>query len=49
MAATDKVTDLKELIEEAECGEWVWSGDIETFINKAKEMSISKQIEFNGG
>lgn len=48
LAATDKVTDLKELIEEAECGEWVWSGDIETFINKAKEMSISKRLNLMG-
>ncbi|SFC52588.1 Glycosyltransferase Family 4 [Bacillus sp. OV322] len=48
LAATDKVTDLKELIEEAECGEWVWSGDIETFINKAKEMSKSKRLNLMG-
>jgi glycosyltransferase involved in cell wall biosynthesis len=44
IAATDKVTDLKELIEEANCGEWTWSGDVRSFINKAKEMSKSNRL-----
>jgi glycosyltransferase involved in cell wall biosynthesis len=44
IAATDNVTDLKELIKEANCGEWVWSGDVNSFINKAKEMSKSKRL-----
>lgn len=48
LAATDKVTDLKELIEEADCGEWVWSGNIIGFINKAKEMTKSKQLNLMG-
>jgi glycosyltransferase involved in cell wall biosynthesis len=48
LAATDKVTDLKELIEEADCGEWVWSGDVNSLINKAKEMSISKRLNLMG-
>ncbi|MEH6949322.1 glycosyltransferase family 4 protein [Bacillus sp. JJ634] len=48
IAATDKVSDLKEMIEEADCGEWVWSGDVQTFINKAKEMSKSKRLPMMG-
>ncbi|MCB7070225.1 glycosyltransferase family 4 protein [Caldibacillus sp. 210928-DFI.2.22] len=48
LAATDKVTDLKELIEEAECGEWVWSGDAQSFISKAKNMAKSKRLEMMG-
>lgn len=44
IAATDKVTDLKELIKEADCGVWTWSGDSQVFINKAKEMSKSKSL-----
>lgn len=48
IAATDHVTDLKELIEEADCGEWVWSGDVNVFIAKAKEMSTSKRLKTMG-
>ena len=48
LAATDMVTDLKDLIEEADCGEWVWSGDSKAFIEKAKQMSASKQLEVMG-
>ena len=48
LAATDKVTDLRRLIEEADCGEWVWSGDINAFVEKAKEMSTSTQLDRMG-
>ncbi|WP_303964806.1 glycosyltransferase family 4 protein [Sporosarcina ureae] len=48
IAATDDVTDLKDLIKDADCGEWVWSGDVDTFINKAKEMSTSKRLHVMG-
>ncbi|QNK48158.1 glycosyltransferase family 4 protein [Brevibacterium sp. PAMC23299] len=44
LAATDKVTDLKEMIEKANCGEWVWSGDVQSVINKAKEMAKSQRL-----
>lgn len=39
LAATDKVTDLKDLIEDSECGEWVWSGDKDAFVEKIRIMS----------
>ncbi len=42
LAATDKATDLKNLVEESKCGEWVWSGDENAFIEKIKEMSKNK-------
>lgn len=48
LAATDKVTDIKELIQEAQCGEWVWSGDVDTFINKVKEMATKKRLSIQG-
>ncbi|WHY96096.1 glycosyltransferase family 4 protein [Peribacillus simplex] len=44
IAATDKVTDLKEMIEKANCGEWVWSGDVQSVITKAKEMAKSQSL-----
>lgn len=39
IAAIDKATDYKDLIETANCGAWVWSGDNNGFINLVKEMS----------
>lgn len=38
LAATDNVTDLRQLIEDRGCGEWVWSGDKEAFIDAIKSM-----------
>lgn len=48
LAATDKVTDLKDLIKESDCGEWVWSGDSDKFIAKIKEISKSNKLETSG-
>jgi glycosyltransferase involved in cell wall biosynthesis len=51
IAATDKATDLKELIEKAECGEWVWSGDIDKFVETIRRFSKSllhKEMGSNG-
>ncbi|KKB45020.1 glycosyltransferase family 4 protein [Bacillus thermotolerans] len=48
LAVTDKVTDLKELIEESQCGEWVWSGDVDSFLRKIKEMSKSEELVIQG-
>lgn len=45
LAATDKVTDFKELIENSGCGEWVWSGDKEAFVGAIKRMSTSPLLE----
>ena len=48
LAATDKTTDLKELIEEANCGEWVWSADKDAFIKTIRKMSISPSLKNMG-
>lgn len=48
LAATDKVTDIKELIEEAQCGEWVWSGDINAFVDKVKKMATKVDLSIKG-
>jgi glycosyltransferase involved in cell wall biosynthesis len=48
LAATDMATDFKELIEDADCGEWVWSGDDKTFVDKIKEMSICEELISKG-
>ncbi|SEN48900.1 Glycosyl transferases group 1 [Mesobacillus persicus] len=48
LAVTDKVTDLKDLITEAQCGEWVWSGDADAFIAKVKSMANSKDLITQG-
>lgn len=51
LAATDKATDLKDLIQNSGCGEWVWSGDKEAFVGAIRRMSASpllKNIGNNG-
>lgn len=48
LAATDKNTDINKLIEEAHCGEWVWSGDIDGFVDKVKEMAKMKELPIRG-
>ncbi|MFC0187170.1 glycosyltransferase family 4 protein [Fictibacillus aquaticus] len=48
LAATDKVTDLKNLLEEVDCGGWVWSGDKEGFVRKIKEMANNSHIYKQG-
>ncbi|TJX13648.1 glycosyltransferase family 4 protein [Tissierella creatinini] len=48
LAATDKFTDIKELIEDAQCGEWVWSGDKEAFVEKIRYMAESKDLIIKG-
>lgn len=48
LAATDNVTDIKVLIEDAQCGEWVWSGDKKGFVSKVKEMAKNKELAIRG-
>jgi glycosyltransferase involved in cell wall biosynthesis len=51
IAATDKSTDIKDLVEKANCGEWVWSGDTDKFVEVIRRMSNSpslKQMGSNG-
>jgi hypothetical protein len=44
LAATDNVTDIKELIEQAQCGEWIWSGDRDGFVSIIRKMA--NEIDF---
>lgn len=48
LAATDRITDIKDLINEAQCGEWVYSADINAFIDKIKKMSREPDIAYKG-
>lgn len=48
LAATDNVSDIKKLIEDANCGEWVWSGDKAVFINKIMQMSRNYDLTTKG-
>lgn len=48
LAATDKTSDIKDLIEDAQCGEWVWSGDIIEFTDAIKKMANSGNMSSKG-
>lgn len=48
LAATDKITDLKDLIQNSGCGEWVWSGDKKAFISAIRRMSENPLLEQMG-
>ena len=48
IVATDKVSDLKELIVDANFGEWVWSGDKEKFVQIIKTMSKNPRLKEMG-
>lgn len=48
LAATDNMTDLKALIDDSNCGYWVWSGDVNGFISKIKEVTKDKDLIVKG-
>ncbi len=48
IAATDKTTDLKCLIENSNCGKWVWSGDKDGFVEVIRDMSKSPLLKKMG-
>lgn len=48
LAATDKVTDINELILNSGCGEWVWSGDKEAFVRAIRSMSTNPTLDVMG-
>jgi len=49
LAATDKNTDLKDVLEESKSGMWSESGDIEQFINNAITLSESREKRIKMG
>ncbi|MBU3197383.1 glycosyltransferase family 4 protein [Clostridium algidicarnis] len=52
LAATDKNTDIKEILSEAKCGHWIESGDIEGYLEHIelllKDESRRKELGKNG-
>lgn len=48
LAATDNATDIKEFIEEIDCGEWTWSGDLGSFVEKIRKMANSNHLSERG-
>ena len=49
LAATDKHTDIKDVIIESESGYWSESGEIDTFIENAKQLSRDKSLRIQMG
>ncbi|MGI6298257.1 MAG: glycosyltransferase [Saccharofermentanales bacterium] len=48
IAATDRSTDLKDLVESAKCGEWVWSGNKDGFVEAVRRFSKSSSLKDMG-
>jgi glycosyltransferase involved in cell wall biosynthesis len=44
IAATDKVTDIKDTLKESNSGFWCESGDIDCFIEKAKKLANDEEL-----
>ena len=44
LAATDKISDIRQLIANARCGRWVWSGDTGGFIKAVREMAACEKL-----
>jgi glycosyltransferase involved in cell wall biosynthesis len=49
LAATDKNTDLKDILKESGSGFWVESGEINSFIDYARHLSLDKELRFQMG
>ena len=49
LAATDKNTDLKDILLEAKSGLWSESGDLDSFINNARKLSTNKELRVQMG
>ena len=49
LAATDKNTDLKDILKESECGLWSESGDLDSFIDNARKLSTNKELRVQMG
>ena len=49
LAATDKSTDIKGVIENSESGLWSESGDIESFIYNANKLADNEELRTKMG
>lgn len=48
LAATDLCSDIRTLIEEAQCGRWVWSGDLHAVVMAIREMAANDNLAGQG-
>lgn len=44
LAATDKHTDIKDVLQQSESGLWSESGDVDAFIENAKRLAINQDL-----
>ena len=49
LAATDRSSDIKDLLKEAKCGLWSYSGDKKDFINNIKYLCENKDLRIKMG
>ncbi|WIV12118.1 glycosyltransferase family 4 protein [Proteiniborus sp. MB09-C3] len=49
LAATDKTTDVKDILTKAKCGYWVESGDIDSYFNYVDLLIKNKKLRNNLG
>ena len=49
LAATDRASDIKDLLEEAQCGLWSYSDDKEAFIKNIKYLFENKDLRIKMG
>jgi glycosyltransferase involved in cell wall biosynthesis len=49
LAATDKNTDIKDVLVESGSGFWCESGDLDSFINYAKQLSEDEELRAQMG
>lgn len=49
LAATDRASDIKELLEEAQCGLWAYSGDKVGFYEQVESLCENKELRIQMG
>lgn len=48
LAVTDRVSDINNLISDAKCGAWVWSGDHDEVVKEIRIIAKSDQLDLWG-
>ena len=49
LAATDVNTDLKDVLQESQCGFWVESGDLKGFLDHARRLALNAKLRMQMG
>jgi glycosyltransferase involved in cell wall biosynthesis len=49
LAATDKASDINDLLNDAQCGLWAYSGDKEGFIKHVKQLCENQELRIQMG